>query len=543
MKTRYLLLSSLFTLNLAACQPAAMPNGANSPLIPAAGIAQDGTSVSLRLVTARGMSIQTLPGQNRVHKYVVTVKKGATVVGTPKDVTLELANLGTFNVTMPGVEAGAGYTVEVDAVDAAGASVLVAKGVSATFAVANGVANNGLPLTIDIAFVNGTPGTADGPLVTLNATSLIDVGNVTVLNPDKVGMALVNDGNHRSTTVGAAADLRPTSGNTTPHTKSYALRNVQQGSVYNSSYSHALWTYFVNSGTGKATLPQMDMLEASTTATELGTILSGAKTVTPKTRTFTPSNGVGIVPTDGRLIPVGTSALYYVEGGNLKKYHSVAPVLLENASGVPLTVSTATAALNGQIYFYDSASKKIIRVLSWTGDRINNSVEVLSLGGAAISHLNVDVSGCLYWIHDGKIKKLSPGAASESTPAALGAVTGVTQLAVDHYGNIYYVTDGTHIYKAALGDNEVTYTVQTEVTPGAAFSDMTVDRAGNVYFVQTNGLKLHANGNPATTIYTVDGLSTVQVASPVMYGDALFFRDTTAGPNANSPVMYGPVVP
>lgn len=540
MKTRYLLLSSLFTLNLAACQPADLPTGANSPLTPATDVGQAGTNVSLRLVTARGMSIQTLPGQNRVHKYVVTVKKGATVVGAPKDVTLELANLGTFNVTMPGVEAGTGYTVEVDAVDAAGASVLVAKGVSATFAVANGVANNGLPLTIDIAFVAGTPGTADGPLVTLNATSLLGIG---LMNPDKVGIALVNDGNHRSTTVGAAADLRPTASNATPHTKSYALRNVQQGSVLSNSYSHGLWTYFVNGTTGKATLPQMDMLDASTTALERGTILSGTKDITPKVRTLSPSNGVGIAPTDGRLIPTASSALYYVEGGNLKKYNSVVPAILESASGVPLTVSTATATINGQIYFYDSTTKKIIRVLSWTGNQIDKSVEVLSLGGAAISHLNVDVSGCLYWIHDGKIKKLSPGAASESTPTALGAVTGVTQLAVDHYGNIYYVTDGTHIYKAALGDNEVTYTVQTEVTPGAAFSDMTVDRAGNVYFVQANELKLHANGNPAATVYTVDGLSTVQVASPVMYGDTLFFRDTTAGPNVNSPKMFGVPVP
>lgn len=542
MKKRYLLLSSLVSLNLVACQPATLPTGSMASNGTAAGMAE-GVTLSLQLVTARGMSTLALPGQNTVHDFKVTVKlptpaPAGTVIEEPVVSASGLRD-GSFQVQLTKLQTNTTYELVVDARDQVGTSVLKNTGTATITVGADGTINGGTPVSVNIAYKDGTAETTIGPIVTLSNPT---VGS-NFATATHAGMALVNEGNQRSTAQAAVA-LNINGGGTAKERK-YTLKNVQQGSVTAANNTHSLWTYFTDGAL--ASLPQRLALPEKLGGAK-GTISDTDQPSSPRLAlTATPLHSLAVAPTHDQRLHLlqqslaGSIEVYAIDNGKIGRFDGIAHTIIKLADGaLDASASTMTATKTGHIYYYNGGTISRGTMGAAPELKFTAVATIATLAGApTISHLSNDASGCLYWIQGGEIMKLVPGATAANAvfPNQGGGLV-VTSLAVDAYGNIYYAVSDTtnnnnrNVYKAKLGNDEVTYSLPAvEATFGAAISGLTVDTAGNVYSKEGAVLKFHANGNPAATVYSVASwpVAVTSFDLPTASNGSLYIANTTGG--------------
>jgi hypothetical protein len=494
-------LSSLLTLNLAACAPSVMTvnvqNGTGAS--PTLGN-QQMTSIAVRIVVAQGMAIKKLPGQNRVAKYSFELKNGSTSYGTQ---TLDANTTGLYNPSFASVPEQTSYTLKVDAMDSDGVSVLTGMG-TATVDVANGVANGGAPITVSLTFVDGdlSDATTTGPVVTVHGPDAAT----------KVGIALVNNGNRRATIAGAAAPLSAS------FDRTYTLSHVQRGAT--TGISHTLWYYSVD-GDNKASIARKyDIM--GTTGDIGNTPIAIDVAMPPGLPPFNVWSWSSSGP-DQKVMTDDAGCSYFAASSFM------GPSGIQTRLG-PNTltpfgsnlVSLVGVGGDGTVYFVDPGmSPDSFAVRSTKDGTSYTKVPGIDGSNTLAMELKFDGAGNIYWLDGSSIKMLAHGATVASP------LTGITagnysKLAVDPYGNLYlYDSSNAKVVKATLSNEATnTYTMADVAAVAGTLCDMTVDPAGNLYFVDGAAgldgvLKMHANGNTAATIYTVkaaEGMTASRVA-------------------------------
>lgn len=501
---------SFLALFLVACAPTPSPILPSNQPESTAVAHQRGTDVRVatRIVDPPVMPFQTLlaAGQTRLDHYVMTLKQGAATVSGP-------TNSAGGSLTFGNVAVGNGYTVQVDAVDANGDAVLTGSGTSASFDVANGhvYATTDVGRTTPLASVTVAITFLDqniGPTVRVT-------GNTVGTN--SAGISFLNRLNWKSVALEKAVGTDPTD---------FAITAVQAGAT--SGTSHSLYTYFVDTALGRATVAKAQSI-TGTAAGDVRTNANWSPILKPYSMVQAASTTGFSETTGARWVGTDTAAVHFNSGFGIFRNQSGGGYPSGNGNTYS-NVGAYTADKDGTVFFFDTGDTIVHKVVA-----NGASPAITGTLTGPLNKLTVDAAGSFYWLDAGGAAKKLPAAAFKTGGGGSddGVVVTIdagpyTELAVDAYGNAYLGTN-TAVAKAAF--NGATYAAPTAWATGAAITYLIADPAGNVYFLDgatTGNLKMRPAGK--NTVYAVNGTAAIQVARPAIAanGTVTFVYTTNA---------------
>ncbi len=367
--------------------------------------------------------------------------------------------------------------------------------------------------TVDIAggVATYSSGTDLVRTITLNAasastdtsSSAITAATGTLLTFNQYKWMLVNNGLKATET--STIQAVPTAIN---------LTAVQPGAT--TGATHDLWMFAAESGSSRA-LPVQRVAAAANAAGTIPNPFNGTMTSvsmsTPSLTAVTPATGLPMGVDDAANV-------YYINGANaVIKLSSAGDVYgastLFTAGAAPTGFATDGA---GNVYYSTGNDIKVRRPPLYDTD-----TTLITTTG--VNQIAVDEFKNLYWIDGGSVLTYASNRGGTYTKVVdqggLGlplSVPGATMLAADAYGHVY-TSNGTDILRRSRSqygfwDGSASnagplYPSVSTVVSATNITGFGVDRAGDVYFTQaagtSNALNLVPRGGAAGTSYAVAG--------------------------------------
>jgi hypothetical protein len=477
---------------LLACQPASLPgvpaNGPGQPAIVSLG-APNGASITIAVQPQLGLRTQALPKTAAdVHHYAVDLFDSGTNahIAGPLNIAGN-ATTGQF----VGVANGS-YYIKADAfADALSTQSLIEGGGGAVRSTNDVTVNNGVAaytmgqttLVVNLPLLNGTVGTA---------SSNVSVGGRATVLPsaDKSGLSLWNAATRRATTNAVNPSI------------TYALSSIQTGDISGTAQTHEVWAWAADSVGLKASVPKPFGTGANVSGNPVASIgvVHTAQTVETggPAITLAAGHGIQVDSANNMYYYDGTNLLGRPSGGNYPSDSTV----VDNSAGA----LTGWVVTTGSNVFFSTGMNIMVRNTAVA----TAATLAVSTAPGTVGKMAVDEASCLYYIEtsSNKIRRcVWNGTAYQAPVDVTVAIPGVTMLAVDSYGSVFYST-GANIFKCTLDTDETTYGAAVQVATGAGITSFCVDRVGNVYFTDAgNAVKFVGATEPATT-YAVAGPGT-----------------------------------
>lgn len=475
---------------LLACQPApltgAPATGPGTTPVVSLG-APNGASITISMATNLGMSTKALPkGAADVVKYLVTLHDNATNVQIGGTLSI---NGPTTTGQFVGVPAGT-YYIKANAFDDALATNSIVQGGNPiqsinTVTVAGGVATYSggqTSLVVNLPLLDGTVGTGSSNISVASRTTGL-------AGADKSGLSLWNGATRRATP------------NPVNPSITYALSNVQIGNKSGTAQTHEIWAFAVNTGLGTASMPK----PFGTGANVSGNPSANVTVTHSATTVESAAGGVAVTVAAGHRLQLdSTGNAYYYDGTNIRQRqvggnYTTDVLALDNSAGA---ITGFAVSHDANLFFSTGTDIKLSAGTVATG-------AMQAVTAANVGKMAIDEARCIYYVDTvtNKIRRcVFTGTAFQAPVDVASPATPSTMLAADSYGSVYY-SDGTDIYKCALGTDETTYAVPAKVVTAAGVTSFCVDRVGNITFTDGgNAVKFVGAGE--TTIYTTVGPGT-----------------------------------